>query len=1225
MKIRIAGMLAVVVSFVGVLFGSSAFAVEPTWLTEDSFGTTALQESTLQAPLDTEKVAESLAEFEADHQDAISTPGAILERENSTDLFSGLGAGSAAALFLDRFRINLQALTSLPSDPVVEADEILEVNTDSSISIDPQGPRKASLVVSDAPLRNESNELLNNSLSVESGRFVPQAALTETEIPGSSAGQVEFPEAGLRMGLGVEAGDGTSGEILSSSPGEDDIVFYPNTAKDTDTAVAATLGGVETFSVLRSEESPETLTFDYEMPEGATLSATDDGGAVITDGEEEPLAQIFPPYAVDAQGSFVPVTLSVEDDSVGLNVAHLNADLAYPILVDPVMHVRDWWTNGTSADYLGWTFNQQGTTNYVGSKVCPPAVLPADPCGGTGAGLYTSAQPGVTYPSGSMGYWAFTAPGGPSTSILAASIGSWRLRTGPATSGNPYAFFALGNTGTNMVANTAGGGSNYGLTGSANDTKVLNVGLATNANVTLPSGSTNWRYNRLAAFAVELTDNEAPTINMTAPTGWLKDNTAYSVTANAADPGLGLGWIQTAPFGGSWTPQWAGWCSGTYGAECPKTASHTMSFNTSTLTSGTNWMFAKAMDVLAGTGHETTVGYNIKVDKVAPTMATSGLLVDTSNPLVPASTVVEVDATDTHSGIDRAVLKVDGVVNGETDVPCETDGCAMVDEKLEFDGTSLTSGSHNYQIITYDKAGNPSTAKSGTFVLDNTSPVLNTSGTLKDRDDLPLFTTTASVSISAVDSGTGDTGVAMFEVVEDYGTPTVYNQSCSPSCPSTASGSYTFDKSVSGSGPHELIIRAFDKAGNSSDEAFHVDVPAAPPVSAICPTGSSVSVQSTGTVKSGLDVATEIGTDAAEVLAPADVAEDVAIEKVWDPTLEPAATGTTPADTDIEMIQTEVEGEMATEVEGGFTIGESHCLVPNQTTANSTEAVIVNNDSAVYANTATETDTVVRPTPNGTATIQRLRSSSAEDTFEWSLDLGPYESIVELNNGGIAVVNTNVPVAAEAVSDPNLLTDLSELSDSALQMEQSNYNFQYAEAQTEYAVVSVIAPPQSFSSTGVSVPTSLTKAGSNKLKLIVSSPPVTYPVYSVAQMSTPTAHVSVSVEGCIWANRICLYGTKRFKGMAWPFKDSGWQDVGVVGPGRPAQLKSAINRVQNGSGAVASGTRLVDPAWGPSYWVGKSPKMCLTDGFSKWPTIPDAVSKNAYMLNIQRNNRNCSR
>ncbi len=80
-------------------------------------------------------------------------------------------------------------------------------------------------------------------------------------------------------------------------------------------------------------------------------------------------------------------------------------------------------------------------------------------------------------------------------------------------------------------------------------------------------------------------------------------------------------------------------------------------------------------------------------------------------------------------------------------------------------------------------------------------------------------------------------------------------------------------------------------------------------------------------------------------------------------------------------------------------------LQPINTAPNAAKTpTIVNGAAAMFAQTATATDTIVRPDALGATTLLQLRSSEAPTSFSWEVGLGPNQKLEKLSNGDIAVV-----------------------------------------------------------------------------------------------------------------------------------------------------------------------------------------------------------------------------
>ncbi|WP_454979552.1 hypothetical protein [Corynebacterium propinquum] len=93
----------------------------------------------------------------------------------------------------------------------------------------------------------------------------------------------------------------------------------------------------DTFSqiiTIDSPNSPDTYTFDFDLPEGFTLEKAPNGGAFFRSSEDEITGRIKAPWAVDAAGNQVNTYFEIQDNQL-IQKVDLSADLHYPVTADP--------------------------------------------------------------------------------------------------------------------------------------------------------------------------------------------------------------------------------------------------------------------------------------------------------------------------------------------------------------------------------------------------------------------------------------------------------------------------------------------------------------------------------------------------------------------------------------------------------------------------------------------------------------------------------------------------------------------------------------------------------------------------------------------------------------------------------------------------------------------------------------------------------------------------
>jgi hypothetical protein len=359
----------------------------------------------IQLPTE-QQMAETLAgiaEKEASEKEALETPAAAKEREASRLAYAGVSAVEAEALLSEEFPQVLEALNSDPARYLSDAQLVRPLG-ETAAEVSSEG--KTSVMEGPVPVRaeNDKGELSKVDLSLEktSETWTPANPLVEVAIGSAVEEGVEVGGEGL-----VIAQDGA--EESTARPFGDKNLFFSEAegaGSDTDMLVAPTAAGAEIFDMLRSADSPETVRFHVELPEGAQLQPAAGGGAQIVAADGSTAAEVPAPRAVDAQGRVLPVSLEVEGDTLVLGVQHREAEAAYPILLDPeVIDNWDWsWWNNEKTGVLSSWFTQHSVEN--------PTWLHA---GTTESkwpghqGLALASDP-ATMPPGQWLQWGFTVP-----------------------------------------------------------------------------------------------------------------------------------------------------------------------------------------------------------------------------------------------------------------------------------------------------------------------------------------------------------------------------------------------------------------------------------------------------------------------------------------------------------------------------------------------------------------------------------------------------------------------------------------------------------------------------------------------------------------------------------------------------------------------------------------------------------------------------------------------
>ncbi len=188
-------------------------------------------------------------------------------------------------------------------------------------------------------------------------------------------------------------------------------LVYPNVARDADAVLRAMPAGVQVAFAIRSAASPQSYRLKLDLRDGDVLRPTVPGAKDSTGGPEgaavvlrdgQGALSISIPSAVDADGRTIAVATRVQDDTVVYTVEHRDADIHYPLLLDPYVaeDQRYWFLNG-AVDFNGWQFNASSPGLFGAFAAYSSSY---------GRGLYIYTATGINYPSGAAASWSFTAP-----------------------------------------------------------------------------------------------------------------------------------------------------------------------------------------------------------------------------------------------------------------------------------------------------------------------------------------------------------------------------------------------------------------------------------------------------------------------------------------------------------------------------------------------------------------------------------------------------------------------------------------------------------------------------------------------------------------------------------------------------------------------------------------------------------------------------------------------
>ena len=629
------------------------------------------------------------------------------------------------------------------------------------------------LLSSTVPLRTESPsgapEAIDLSLDHTGGEIQPAAPLVEVGIPAEIDDGIELPGPGVTIELaGAPAERATS--IVDQSVG-----FAPNVARDTDLAVAPTPTGVETLTQMRSADSPDSETFNLDLPAGATLRATEDGGAAVIEGEET-LVDVAPPTAIDASGAEVPVKLDVSGDSLTLTVSP-GESTQLPILVDPLFQTYEWANSTTGQNGIcsnsfkyessacmnreewGYESHQSYFPSHIQLSSQDYGMSSPVPYGTPGLVLESHEDLKASN-NGSMIYAVpryFTDQqkyGSMPTSYI-SHMTLWNLDWNAWSSHlSPYLFAGiwdpvkLGWVSYYTHEGLSGHGVHdmswkYQFKNEQNSNTNAKVGyVSIQATETQPDQNTT---AYVGSASIELADNDVPGFgSISGPSQWI-NQTATPIGFTASDSGLGVQSLTdtdeaAAPH--SWKTSYG--CVGLADAACPHTwqstdaGSPALKYEPSLMPQGIHYLSVAAEDPVGNKSAPAKA--QVKVDHTAPEVFLSGTMTEqaTLGAKRPSYTlkVATSDGTEAQpqSGVAKASIEIDGKVEAKSEPGCATKNCALPLE-WNLDSSKFSPGQHTVKVVATDVVG-LTTTKTLTIELKPSPPSVALSGTMTEQATL---------------------------------------------------------------------------------------------------------------------------------------------------------------------------------------------------------------------------------------------------------------------------------------------------------------------------------------------------------------------------------------------------------------------------------------------------------------------------------------------------------
>lgn len=337
-------------------------------------------------------------------RERLSSQDAKAQRTRSQTAYRGLGGDEALALGREMFSEQLTGRLFDGARPAPGV-RVVDQRGDGAALVEDTQTGRRSLLMSTLPLqaKRPDGAFAPVDLSLENsaaGSVGPKNSRAPFRVASLSAASVSFPGTGVSFS--VRGGARRTAQIAS------DRAFFANVLQDTDVGVMPLPDGAELFVLVRSPQAPERFVLDVQLPDGARLRQAVSKKPIPNDPPKsleivhgtQSVGYIHPPVAIDADGQPVPATISLDGQSIVLDVSHRDRDVRYPLNVDPELRLY----SDYSAGWLRWGWGQArygANDGYFGAAANDCAYY---------CGLYQSVPTNTTLTNGSYANWYYRAP-----------------------------------------------------------------------------------------------------------------------------------------------------------------------------------------------------------------------------------------------------------------------------------------------------------------------------------------------------------------------------------------------------------------------------------------------------------------------------------------------------------------------------------------------------------------------------------------------------------------------------------------------------------------------------------------------------------------------------------------------------------------------------------------------------------------------------------------------
>lgn len=336
-----------------------------------------------------------------------------------------------------------------------------------------------------------------------------------------------------------------------------------------------------------------------------------------------------------------------------------------------------------------------------------------------------------------------------------------------------------------------------------------------------------------------------------------------------------------------------------------------------------------------------------------------------------------------------------------------SEGHCRVDETLSVPLDELPEGSAPIRTELLGDGG-VLASRTVTLVVDRSAPKLSLSGPLLEAATAgsKVGAGDLGLSIDASDEGPGAVGVAKIEVsVNDA----EFEQPPFEGLHASMTREFVFRGDAYNSGPLQIVVRAVDGVGNSTQQSMTVKKVGDSPE---CRGGALATSASQACPPDFSPCTAKFGTAGGAVAPPGEGAPQRASRDVeaavGDLSPEaPADAGWRPTRGGWKAIGADAPAALSLDPRAGMAVGlgpKAFCLIPQDIAANARDFAPEGSTMAAVG-TEPSTDTVARASKSGIELFKYIRSSDAPESFAWRVAVGKGQELHLFDDHTVAVTD----------------------------------------------------------------------------------------------------------------------------------------------------------------------------------------------------------------------------